>query len=235
MRMKRFLAGAEARTKSMIPLEKRLASTQKKIQWLETNSRRIQSEIATEETAIGAYMNAVELAVKAEARAENRLEAATGERDQASARLDLKNAEKLANQSRKKITKSDQKIAKLKSQLDPARLMRRRVEDDDLKVQIAAKKSAGPTRTARLITSAKKIESATRKKTQAGTVSSSSTPAAKIKITGTGPVVRHLKLKKGDTFHLKPGRVSRPQAPTIGNIVAGKRVGFGGKRKSRFN
>ena len=221
MRMKRFLAGAEARTKSMIPLEKRLASTQKKIQWLETNSRRIQSEIATEETAIGAYMNAVELAVKAEARAENR--------------LDLKNAEKLANQSRKKITKSDQKIAKLKSQLDPARLMRRRVEADDLKVQIAAKKSAGPTRTARLITSAKKIESATRKKTQAGTVSSSSTPAAKIKITGTGPVVRHLKLKKGDTFHLKPGRVSRPQAPTIGNIVAGKRVGFGGKRKSRFN
>lgn len=236
MKMKRFFAGVEAKTKSMVPLEKRLSATQKKIQWLETNQRRIRSEIATEEAAIGSYTNAVELAVTAEARAENRLAAATSERDKASARVDLKNAEKLANQSRKRITKSDKKIAKLKSQLTPliSRSKLRAKEAADLKVQMAAKKAAGPTRTARLITTAKKIESAARKKTQAGTVTRS-TPAAKIKITGSGPVVRHLKLKKGDTFHIKPGRVSRRQAPTIGNLVAGKRVGFSGKRKNRFN
>ena len=253
MGIKSFLAGAEAKGRSLVPLDRRLKAADNRFNQSTARLVRIKAKIAAQDLIIANASNALELSVSNEASAENRIANATGARETAAAKSDLTSAEKLSAKSRKTIEKAEWKLKPLNADLKATRERQsaRAVESANLSEQLKAQRAAGPTRlekaksaTSRAKTRLQKVRTATSKpkapakakpkataKPKAKATrrvtgkTTLATPAAKIKITGPGPVVRKLKLKKGDTFEVKAGKVSRGLVGTPKSKLTGRKRG----------
>ena len=227
MAIKSFLATVEARGTAQIPLQSRLNASEKRVGRLTDQRNDLQSKIADQNRIISGASTALKLSEGNEAAATSRVAASTGDRERASAESDLRSARKLSARSRKTIAKAEKKVGNLTPKLESklSQLSDSEAGSARLKTQLKAQSAASPTKASKVVGRLKQIPTSKRKTTTRKTTKKPSkpstakkttgtTPGARIPITGTGPVVRKLKLKPGDTFLVKPGRFERPSTPT---------------------
>lgn len=228
--IKRLLARTSVGVASLIPLRTRRNATQKSLNATKGKVAGIQAKVDSAERDIGNAEIALELSVTNEADAENRVAQAASDRDEIAGKSDLKRAEKLSIRNRNVIRKTEKKLSKQSAKLSTAKSKQAQQVSalERIDTQLAAAKAAGPTRVSRAATATRETVSKGRKKasslTGTGGPTRKQTPAARVKITGPGPVVRKFGLKKGDTFVIGKGEVIRP-APKK----------FRTRRRSKFN
>ena len=138
MGIKSLLAGAEAKGRSLIPLERRLKAADTRFAQSTARLERIKADIAVQDRIVGAASNALELSVANEAAGENRLANANTDRERASARSDLKSAEKLSTRNRRVIQQAEGKLERLNRDLKETRSRQsdRAVESANLSDQV---------------------------------------------------------------------------------------------------